>query len=111
MMTSAIDLSKLTAKDDLTPVLGGYWPGIQIYYPPIKFNPLDGSYESIEQAKLRLQKHAYNTRAHTVLFDLEDGCRQKAMSRELLIQELPKLPAREFQISVRINPFITEEYE
>ena len=29
-MTSAIDLSKLTANDDLTPVLGGYWPGIQI---------------------------------------------------------------------------------
>ena len=43
-MTSAIDLSKLTANDDLTPVLGGYWPGIQIYYPPIKFNPLDGTY-------------------------------------------------------------------
>ena len=31
----------------------------------------------------------YKTKAHTVLFDLEDGCRQKAM-RELLIQELPK---------------------
>ena len=60
MMTSAIDLSKLTAKDDLTPVLGGYWPGIQIYYPPIKFNPLDGSYESIEQAKLTLQTLVYN---------------------------------------------------
>lgn len=110
-MTSAIDLSKLTANDDLTPVLGGYWPGIQIYYPPIKFNPLDGTYESMEQAKLRLQKHAYKTKAHTVLFDLEDGCRQKAMSRELLIQELPKFPERNFQIAVRINPFRTEEYE
>jgi len=110
-MTSAIDLSKLTANDDLTPVLGGYWPGIQIYYPPIKFNPLDGTYESMEQAKLRLQKHAYKTKAHTVLFDLEDGCRQKAMSRELLIQELPKFPERTFQIAVRINPFRTEEYE
>lgn len=110
-MTSAIDLSKLTANDDLTPVLGGYWPGIQIYYPPIKFNPLDGTYESMEQAKLRLQKHAYKTKAHTVLFDLEDGCRQKAMSRELLIQELPKFPERTFQIAVRINPFRTDEYE
>ena len=110
-MTSAIDLSKLTANDDLTPVLGGYWPGIQIYYPPIKFNPLDGTYESMEQAKLRLQKHAYKTKAHTVLFDLEDGCRQKAMSRELLIQELPKFPERNFQIAVRINPFRTDEYE
>ena len=110
-MTSAIDLSKLTANDDLTPVLGGYWPGIQIYYPPIKFNPLDGTYESMEQAKLRLQKHAYKTKAHTVLFDLEDGCRQKAMSRELLIQELPKFPERTFQIAVIINPFRTDEYE
>ena len=110
-MTSAIDLSKLTANDDLTPVLGGYWPGIQIYYPPIKFNPLDGTYESMEQAKLRLQKHAYKTKAHTVLFDLEDGCRQKDMSRELLIQELPKFPERNFQIAVRINPFRTDEYE
>jgi citrate lyase subunit beta / citryl-CoA lyase len=110
-MTSAIDLSKLTANDDLTPVLGGYWPGIQIYYPPIKFNPLDGTYESMEQAKLRLQKHAYKTKAHTVLFDLEDGCRQKAMSRELLIQELPKFPERNFQIAVRLNPFRTDEYE
>ena len=105
MMTSAIDLSKLTANDDLTPVLGGYWPGIQIYYPPIKYNPLDGSYETMEQAKLRLQKHAYKTKAHTVLFDLEDGCRQKAMSRELLIQELPKFHARAFQISRRSNSF------
>ncbi|AXX87031.1 MULTISPECIES: HpcH/HpaI aldolase/citrate lyase family protein [Malaciobacter] len=111
MTSSHIDLSKLTANDDLTPVLGGYWPGIQIYYPPIKFNPLDGTYESMEQAKLRLQKHAYKTKAHTVLFDLEDGCRQKAMSRELLIQELPKFPERNFQIAVRINPFRTDEYE
>jgi citrate lyase beta subunit len=33
------------------------------------------------------------------------------MSRELLIQELPKFPERDFQIAVRINPFRTEEYE
>ncbi len=111
-MSSIItDLSTLTENDDLTPVLGGHWPGIQIYYPPIKFNPLDGTYESMDQAKLRLQKHAYKTKAHTVLFDLEDGCRQKAMSRELLIQELPKFPERDFQIALRINPFRTEEYE
>jgi citrate lyase beta subunit len=111
MTSSIIDLSKLTAKDDLKPVLGGYWPGIQIYYPPIKFNPLDGTYESMEQAKYRLQKHAYQTKAHTVLFDLEDGCRMKDMSRKLLIEELPKFPERNFQIAIRINPFRTDEYE
>lgn len=111
MTSSLIDLSKLTASDDLTPVLGGYWPGIQIYYPPIKFNPLDGSYETIEQAKIRLQKHAYKTKAHTLLFDLEDGCRMKEMSRKLLLEELPKFPERDFQIAIRINPFRTPEYE
>ena len=106
-----IDLTKIKHKDELTPVLGGYWPGIQIYYPPIKYNPLDGSYESMEQAKLRLQKHAYKTNAHTLLFDLEDGCRMKALSRELLLQELPKFPSRNFKIAVRINQFRTEEYK
>ncbi|BFU78792.1 hypothetical protein ALC152_20070 [Arcobacter sp. 15-2] len=111
MMTSIVDLSKLTSKDDLTPVLGGYWPGIQIYYPPIKFNPLDGTYETMEQAKFRLQKHAYKTKAHTLLFDLEDGCRMKEMSRKLLLEELPKFPERDFQIALRINPFRTKEYE
>lgn len=107
---SNIDLTKIN-KDELAPVLGGYWPGIQIYYPPIKFNPLDGIYETMEQAQLRLQKHAYKTNAHTILFDLEDGCRMKAMSRELLLQELPKFPARNFQVAIRINQFRTEEYE
>ncbi|NNJ92107.1 MAG: aldolase [Gammaproteobacteria bacterium] len=107
---SNIDLTKIN-KEELAPVLGGYWPGIQIYYPPIKFNPLDGIYETMEQAQLRLQKHAYKTNAHTILFDLEDGCRMKAMSRELLLQELPKFPARNFQVAIRINQFRTKEYE
>jgi len=111
MTTSIVDLTKLTSKDDLSPVLGGYWPGIQIYYPPIKFNPLDGTYETMEQAKFRLQKHAYKTKAHTLLFDLEDGCRMKEMSRKLLLEELPKFPERDFQIALRINPFRTAEYE
>lgn len=110
-ISSSIDLTAIESKEQLIPVLGGYWPGIQIYYPPIKFNPLDGSYESIEQAQLRLQKHAYRTNAHTLLFDLEDGCRQKAMSRELLLQELPKFPQRNFKIALRINQFRTAEYE
>ena len=36
--------------------------------------------------KFRLQKHAYKTKAHTLLFDLEDGCRMKEMSRKLLLR-------------------------
>ena len=37
----------------------------------------------------------WNTTAHTLLFDLEDGCRQKEMSRELLRRELPQPAAQE----------------
>ncbi|MBL8518679.1 MAG: aldolase [Betaproteobacteria bacterium] len=93
-------------------LLGDYWPGIQIYYPPVKYAPSLGIYEDLEQAAARFKKHAYGTTSHTLLFDLEDGCRQKEMSRELLRRELPNLPRRkEVQIAVRINPFRTEEYE
>jgi citrate lyase beta subunit len=108
---SLIDFSNIKNKEVFTSVLGGYWPGIQIYYPPIKFNPLDGTYETLQQARLRLQKHAYKTNAHTILFDLEDGCRQKELSRQLLAEELPKFPERNFQIALRINQFRTAEYE
>jgi len=72
-----------SAKD----VLGDYWPGIQIYYPPVKYAPSLGIYEDLEQAAQRFRKHAWHTTAHTLLFDLEDGCRQKEMSRELLRSE------------------------
>ena len=93
-------------------ILGDYWPGIQIYYPPVKYAPSLGIYEDLEQAAQRFKKHAWNTNSHTLLFDLEDGCRQKDMSRELLRLELPQLPRKkEVQIAVRINPFRTEEYE
>jgi citrate lyase beta subunit len=95
-----------------TEILGDYWPGIQIYYPPVKYAPSLGIYEDLEQASQRFQKHALNTKSHTLLFDLEDGCRQKEMSRELLRRELPKLPRKkQVQIAVRINPFRTDEYE
>src|SRR6478752_790296 len=93
-------------------ILGDYWPGIQIYYPPVKYAPSLGIYEDLDQAALRFRKHGWNTTAHTLLFDLEDGCRQKEMSRELLRRELPRMPRRkEVQVAVRINPFRTGEYE
>jgi citrate lyase beta subunit len=104
--------SPATVQDTAPGILGDYWPGIQIYYPPVKYAPSLGIYEDLEQAAQRLRKHGHNTTAHTLLFDLEDGCRQKEMSRELLRRELPRLPRRrEVQIAVRINPFRTEEYE
>src|SRR5881392_2693699 len=93
-------------------ILGDYWPGIQIYYPPVKYAPSLGIYETMEQAAERFRKHGWLTTAHTLLFDLEDGCRQKEMSRELLRRELPKLRRKkEVQVAVRINPFRTDEYE
>ena len=92
-------------------VLGGFWPGIQLYYPPVKYNPASSTYETMQQAVDRLRRQAHNCQAHTLLFDLEDGCRQKEMSRELLRNELPIFPKRDFQIALRINPFRTDEYE
>ena len=93
-------------------MLGDYWPGIQIYYPPVKYAPALGLYEDLAQASQRFKKHAWGTPAHTLIFDLEDGCRQKEMSRELLRLELPGMTKRkEVQVAVRINPFRTEEYE
>jgi citrate lyase beta subunit len=93
-------------------ILGDYWPGIQMYYPPVKYAPSLGIYEDLEQAAQRFRKHGWSMTAQTLLFDLEDGCRQKEMSRELLRRELPNLPRKkEVQVAMRINPFRTEEYE
>ncbi|MEZ0288440.1 MAG: CoA ester lyase [Methylophilus sp.] len=93
--------------------LGDYWPGIQLYYPPVKYAPSLGIYEDMEQAASRMVKHAHFTNAHTLIFDLEDGCRQKEMSRTLLRQELPKLRKvnERVTIAIRANSFRTDEYE
>ncbi|MFA6179018.1 MAG: HpcH/HpaI aldolase/citrate lyase family protein [Methylophilaceae bacterium] len=93
-------------------ILGDYWPGIQLYYPPVKYAPSLGIYEDLEAAAARMKRHAHNTPAHTLIFDLEDGCRQKEMSRQLLRQELPQFSReRDVTIAIRVNPFRTEEYE
>lgn len=93
--------------------LGDHWPGIQLYYPPVKYAPSLGIYEDMEQASARMKKHAHMTNAHTLIFDLEDGCRQKQMSRDLLRQELPELRKinERVTIAIRVNSFRTEEYD
>jgi len=93
--------------------LGDHWPGIQLYYPPVKYAPSLGIYEDMEQASARMKKHAHMTNAHTLIFDLEDGCRQKEMSRDLLRQELPELRKinERVTIAIRVNSFRTEEYD
>ncbi|HEY8085676.1 MAG TPA: aldolase/citrate lyase family protein [Methylophilaceae bacterium] len=98
--------------ENLSSILGDSWPGIQLYYPPVKFAPSLGVYEDIEAASQRMKKHAHATNAHTLVFDLEDGCHLKELSRTLLRQELPHLRHREdVTIALRVNPFRTEEYE
>jgi citrate lyase beta subunit len=94
-------------------MLGESWPGIQLYYPPVKYAPTLGIYEDMEQASARMKKHAHKTNAHTLVFDLEDGCRQKEMSRNLLRQELPELRKvnKNVTIAIRSNSFRTDEYE
>ena len=93
-------------------LIGGLWPGIQLYYPPVKYAPSLGIYEDLEAASKRIKKHAHETEAHTLIFDLEDGCRQKEMSRDLLEKELPGLrKARpDVTIAIRVNSFRTKEY-
>ncbi len=93
--------------------LGDYWPGIQLYYPPVKYAPSLGIYEDMAQASARMKKHAHYTHAHTLIFDLEDGCRQKEMSRDLLRQELAELRKvnPRVTIAIRANSFRTDEYE
>ena len=93
-------------------ILSDFWPGIQLYYPPVKYAPALGIYEDLDAAAQRFRKHAHGTHAHTLILDLEDGCRQKEMSRELLQRELPGLPRqRALQVALRVNPFRTDEYE
>ncbi len=94
-------------------MLGENWPGIQLYYPPVKYSPAQGIYEDVAQAAARMKKHAHHTNAHTLIFDLEDGCRQKEMSRDLLRQELPELRKvnPSVTIAIRSNSFRTDEYE
>ncbi|MBC7788278.1 MAG: aldolase [Methylophilaceae bacterium] len=106
-----------TVSNIVSGALGDSWPGIQLYYPPIKYTPSTGVYEDMAAAALRMKKHAHNTNAHTLIFDLEDGCRQKEMSRDLLRSELPLLKRfcddnkKQVTVAIRANSFRTEEYE
>jgi len=113
-MSKKLELDSLETITELNQdLLGGIWPGIQLYYPPIKYSSSLGAYEDMAAASKRMKKHAYETQAHTLIFDLEDGCRKKEMSRRLLESELPALrKARpDVTIAIRINPFKTDEYE
>lgn len=92
-------------------ILGSRWPGVQLYYPPVKFIPKESRYETFTEAAERLRRTAAHCRAHTLLFDLEDGCAQKAASRDLLEKKIYLFAERSIQTAIRINPFQTEEYE
>ena len=35
-------------------LLGGVWPGIQLYYPPVKYSPSSGVYEDLIDAAKRI---------------------------------------------------------
>jgi citrate lyase beta subunit len=87
------------------------WPGVQLYYPPVKYSPMQGAYEDQSSAHLRFLKHANNTAADTLIFDLEDGCCQKELGRQLLRQELPRMQRGRTQVAIRINRFRTKNYD
>lgn len=86
------------------------WPGIQLYYPPIKYMPAQERYETQDEAESRLKRYARDSQAHTIIFDLEDGCRQKASSRSFLSAVLPEVrPHIPGNVAIRINPMGTPE--
>ncbi len=88
----------------------GRWPGVELYYPPIKFVPKANEYEDFAEAERRFWRWGATTPAHTLLFDLEDGCQRKRESRDFLRRVLPALQRRDLIVAVRINQFITDEY-
>lgn len=98
-------------KSDYSNLLGHRWPGVQLYYPPIKYMPKENTYESEEAAIRRFEKYALTTKAHTLLFDLEDGCQKKDESRALLRKVAGRLAGSRFQVAIRINCFLSEEYK
>lgn len=86
------------------------WPGIQLYYPPIKYLPAEERYEDEQEARERLSKYARSSEAHSIIFDLEDGCRQKSHSRNFLKATLPDIrSAIPGRVALRINPMYTPE--
>jgi len=89
----------------------GHWPGVELYYPPIKFDPKHNGYESFEEAETRFWRWGATTKANTIIFDLEDGCHLKDESRKLLRKVLPNLQRDDLMVALRINQFRTEEYE
>ncbi len=88
----------------------GRWPGIELYYPPIKFIPERNTYETFEEAERRFWKWGATTKATTLVFDLEDGCQRKRESRDFLRMVLPKLERDDLIVAVRINQFLSEEF-
>jgi citrate lyase subunit beta / citryl-CoA lyase len=86
------------------------WPGVQLYYPPIKYLPREKRYENELEAATRLAKYANASPAHSIIFDLEDGCRQKSLSRSFLRAALPELRAAiPGRVALRINAMQSEE--
>ena len=51
--SSAHGLDSGVADRAAAEILGDSWPGIQIYYPPVKYAPSLGIYEDLEQAAQR----------------------------------------------------------
>jgi citrate lyase subunit beta/citryl-CoA lyase len=47
-MTNEKNISKIDSD-----LFGGFWPGIQLYYPPVKYSPSNSTYEDLEAASAR----------------------------------------------------------
>ena len=57
-MSKKLELDSLETITELNQdLLGGVWPGIQLYYPPIKYSSSLGAYEDMAAASKRMKKH------------------------------------------------------
>jgi citrate lyase subunit beta / citryl-CoA lyase len=87
------------------------WPGIELFFPPVRYLGAHQRPETAEEAEQRFVRKAAPSRAHTVIFDLEDGCPCKEESRTLLRRLLPTVKMERARVAVRVNQFRTAEYD
>ncbi len=105
-----LKIARTTAPDWSQPLVNA-WPGIQLYYSIVINTAPENRPEKAEHAAARLAAMASLCAADTLILDLEDGCKYKTLSREILAHSLPQLKRRAgLQIAIRINAAGTKDY-
>jgi citrate lyase beta subunit len=102
--------TEMPADKDEAP-LTAPWPGVQIYHPVVSIVGSSPEAADMRRAGVRLRAALATCAAHTLVLDLEDGCRFKEASRVVLADVMHQCPPRAgLQRAVRINPVDTPEH-